>query len=416
MEYKKIALDKATLHIYKTKKFKKITIDVILSDKIDEKNLSYRTLLSRVMESKSTKYLTKRDINRKLDMLYGANFGISSSKEGITTYIDASIDGVNPRYVSDDNLLDEMFSFLTHMLFNPSFDVKNVNEEKRLLLDDYNLEYDNKSALAAIRCNNIAFKNEIARFKANGEKEIVEKITNKELEEYYNYVIKNNKVDIIICGDVDDNVIDLAKKHFDFGVNLKLFPVDYEEKTITKAIYQKDTIKTSQSQLVVKYRCYTRVKDKDYLKMCLFETIFGGFSSSLLFTNVREKNSLCYSIRSSYAAYKGVITVLAGINAKDYDNALKLIKEQLENIKNGNFSCELLEMARLNMLSGIKRTGDSLYSIAKKIYTSEILDKEFRLDEYIDEIKSITKEDIIEVSKKLVLDVVYLLEGGANND
>ncbi len=416
MCYTKIPLDKATLHIYKTKKFKKITIDVVLSDKVDETNLSYRTLLSRVMESKSTKYLTKRDINRKLDMLYGATFGISSAKEGLTTYIDASIDGVNPRYVLDDNLLEEMFEFLSHMLFNPSFDNKNVNEEKRLLLDDYNQEYDNKSALAAIRCNNIAFKNEIARFKANGEKEIVEKITNKELEKYYKYVIENNKVDIIICGDVFDSVIDLAKKHFDFGKPNKFYPIDYEEKSIVKAIYEKDKVKASQSQLVVKYRCYTRVKDSDYLAMCLFETIFGGFSSSLLFTNVREKNSLCYTIRSSYAAYKGVITVIAGINAKDYDNALKLIFEQLTNIQNGTLSDELLEMARLNMLSGIKRTGDSLYSIAKKIYSSEILEKEFNISEYVEKIGQITKEDIIRVSKKLVLDVVYLLEGGANND
>ncbi len=416
MNYTKISLDKATLHIYKTQKFKKITIDVILSDKVSETNLSYRTLLSRVMESKSKKYLTKRDINRKLDMLYGATFGISSAKEGLTTYIDASIDGVNPRYVKDDSLLEEMFEFLSHMLFNPSFDCKNVNEEKRLLLDDYNLEYDNKSALAAIRCNKIAFENEIARFKANGEKEIVEKITNKELEEYYKYVIENNKVDIIICGDVDDSVITLAKKHFDFGNNKRYYPIDYEDKTITKAIYQKDVVKASQSQLVVKYRCSTRVKDSDYLAMCLFETIFGGFSSSLLFTNVREKNCLCYSIRSSYASYKGVITVLAGINAKDYDNALKLIFEQLTNIQKGEFSDELLEMARLNMLSGIKRTGDSLYSIAKKIYSSEILEKEFNINEYTEKIQNITKEDIINVSKKLVLDVVYLLEGGANNE
>ena len=78
-------------------------------------------------------------------MLYGATFGISSAKEGLTTYIDASIDGVNPRYVLDDNLLEEMFSFLSHMLFNPSFDNKNVNKEKRLLLDDYKQEYDTNS-------------------------------------------------------------------------------------------------------------------------------------------------------------------------------------------------------------------------------------------------------------------------------
>ena len=416
MDYKKIALNKATLHIFKTQKFKKISIDILLSDKVDEINLSYRTLLSRVMESKSKKYSTKRDINRKLDMLYGANFGISSSKIGLATYIDASIDGVNPRYVLDDKLLSDMLEFLYDMIFYPSFDTKNVNEEKRLLLDDYKLEYENKAALAAINSNRIAFSNELARFKANGEEEIVKKITNKELEEYYNYVINNNKVDIIICGDVDDSIIDVVKKYFDFGVNKKIDIIDYEEKELKEVIYKKYKTKSNKSQLVVKYRCYTRISEKDYLAMLLFEKILGGFSSSLLFTNVREKNSLCYSISSVYATFKGVITIVAGINKEDYDNALKLIFEQVENMKKGDISNELVEMARLNIISSIKRTGDSLPSIAKKIYTSEMLNKKFDLNEYINEFSKISIEDIVRVANKLKLDIVYLLEGSDIND
>ena len=80
MDYSKIELNNATLHIFKTKKFKKVSIDVLLTDKVDSKNLSYRMLLARSVESKCEKYDTKQKINRKLDMLYGANFGISSSK------------------------------------------------------------------------------------------------------------------------------------------------------------------------------------------------------------------------------------------------------------------------------------------------------------------------------------------------
>ena len=416
MCYRKIELNKATLHIYKTEKFKKISINVLLSEKINETNLSYRNLLSRVVESKSSKYQTKRDINRKLDMLYGATFGISAAKLGIVTYINASIDGVNPKYVGDDKLLNDMCEFLNHMIFNPSFDDKNVAEEKRLLLDDYNFEYENKAALAAINANNIAFKDEIARFKGNGEKDIVKKIKKEELEKYYKYILENDKVDIIICGDVDDSIIDLAKKYFDFGLNFKMNPIDYEDKVIKEVIYKKDKTKSTQSQLVIKYRCYTRVKDSDYVKMILFERLFGGFSSSLLFTNVREKNSLCYSISSTFSQLKGVITIAAGINAKDYDNAVKLIFEQLEEVKRGNFSDELLEMAKLSLISGSKKSKDSLYAISKKIYSNELLDKELDFNEYNDEIKNLTKEDIISVANKLKLDLVYLLEGSVSSE
>ena len=416
MDYQKIRLNNANLHIFKTKKFKKISINVIFTDFINETNMSYRTLLARTMESKSLKYDTKQKINRKLDMLYGASFGISSSKNGKTTYINASIDGVNPKYVGDDKLLDDYFLFLHDMIFNPIFDKKNVSEEKRLLFDDYNAEYENKAVYAAIRCSEIAFSDELARLKFNGDKKIVEKITGSELKDYYKYVLENNKVDIIVLGDVSDNVVDIAKKYFDIGKNNNYNPIDYEDKVIKKALYVKEEAKSMQSQLMIKYRTKTRKGDSDHIKMVVANTIFGGFSSSLLFSNVREKASLAYSISSTNAIYKGCITVSAGIKMENYEKTLNLINEQLENMKKGNFPNELVEMAKLSIISSIKKGSDSLGSIARQIYISELLDEKFDLYDYIDEVSNISKDDIIYAINKLELDVVYFLEGSECDD
>ncbi|MBP5445149.1 MAG: insulinase family protein [Acholeplasmatales bacterium] len=416
MDYKKIELNKATLHIFKTKKFKKMTIDVIMSDMVNETNLSYRMLLSRMMESKSSKYDTKQKINRKLDMLYGANFGFSSLKLGNVCYIDASIDGVNPKYVGDDTLLDEMFKFLSEMLFNPILDKKNLDEEKRLLLDDYKEEYENKSLYAVIRSNEIAFKDELARLKFNGDEKIVKSLTCKDLEEYYKYMIENNKVDIIVMGDVSDDVIDEVKKYFDFGKKNKLNPIDYVDKEIINSEYVKEEAKSMQSQLILKYRTFTRMNDKDDLALVLANTIFGGFSSSLLFSVVREKESLCYSISSNYGRYKGIVNVCLGINKENYDKALKVTMEQFDRMVSGNFSDELLEMAKLSLISSIKKGTDSLSSIAKKIYLSELLNENLDLYDGIEEIKNLTKEDVINVMKKLKLDLVYFLEGSDNDE
>ena len=411
MDYNKIELNKATLHIFKTKKFKKMRIDVLLSDIVNETNLSYRMLLSRMLESKSKKYDSKQKINKKLDMLYGANFGFSSMKLGQVCYIDASIDGVNPKYVSDNTLLDEMFLFLSEMLFNPILDEKNLKEEKRLLLDDYKEEYENKSLYAIIRSNEIAFSNELARLKYNGDEKIVRKLTCKDLNDYYNYIMENNKVDIIVMGDVNDDVISFVKKYFDFGKKQDLNPIDLVEKEIVDAIYVKEKAKSMQSQLVLKYRTYTRLNDKDDLALVLANTIFGGFSSSLLFTNVREKESLCYSISSTYARYKGCISVCLGINKEDYEKSLKVTLEQVDKMINGSFSDELLEMAKLSLISSIKKGTDSLSSIAKKIYLSSLLNEKLDLYDGIEEIKKLTKDDVVNVFKKIKLDLVYFLEG-----
>ena len=417
MNYNKIELNKATLHIFKTTKFKKISIDVLLTDNLNETNLSYRMLLARTTESKCKKYDTKQKINKKLDMLYGANFGITSIKMGASCYIDASIDGVNPKYLNDDTLLKEYFMFLHDILFFPKLDNKNMVEEKRLLFDDYKFEYENKATYAIIRSNRIAFENELARLKFNGEEEIVRKIKVTELKEYYNYIMNNNKVDIIVCGDIDnDEIISLTKQYFDFGLKTKINPIDYETKVIDKPMYVKESTKSNQSQLVIKYRTKTRMNDDLDLALVLANTIFGGFSSSLLFSNVREKESLCYSISSTYSRYKGCITIAAGINASDYDNALRVINEQVDTMRQGTFSDELLEMARLNLISSIKKGSDSLSSIAKKIYVDELLEDEFNLYSGIEELQKITKEEVIKVFNELELDLVYFLEGSDIND
>lgn len=417
MNYNKIELNKATLHIFKTTKFKKVSIDVLLTDAVDLTNLSYRMLLSRCMESKFKDYDTKQKINKKLDMLYGANFGLSSSKIGRICYIDASIDGVNPAYLEDDKLLKEFFKFLHDVLFYPIIDKNNVDEEKRLLFDEYKFEYENKATYALIESSRIAFKDELARLKYTGEEEIVRKIKVNELKDYYKHIMENNKVDIIVCGDVDnDEIINLSKEYFDFGLKNKINPIDYEDKEIDNPNYVIDKTKSNQSQLVIKYRTRTRMNDDLDLALVLANTIFGGFSSSLLFSNVREKESLCYSISSTYSRYKGVITVTAGINAKDYDNALRVIKQEVEKMKNGDFSDELLEMARLSLISSIKKGSDSLTAIAKKIYVDELLDDEFNLYSGIEELQKISKDDVIKVFNKLELDLVYFLEGSDSND
>ena len=47
-------------------------------------------------------------------------------------------------------------------------------------------------------------------------------------------------------------------------------------------------------------------------------------SQSKLFKVVREKNSLCYYISSSYDAFNGVMVITAGIEGKDYHQTVQI--------------------------------------------------------------------------------------------
>ena len=70
-----------------------------------------------------------------------------------------------------------------------------------------------------------------------------------------------------------------------------------------------------------------------------------------MFQNVREKASLAYTARSNYVRQKNNIYIRCGIEIENYEKALKIIKEQLEDMKNGKFTEEDLANSKKYMIS-----------------------------------------------------------------
>lgn len=89
-----------------------------------------------------------------------------------------------------------------------------------------------------------------------------------------------------------------------------------------------------------------RVGTNDASAMMLANLIFGGYSNSKLFLNVREKLSLCYYASSSYHRSKGIVTVSSGIEHGDVETAKREILAQLEAVQRGEFEPWEIEGAR----------------------------------------------------------------------
>ncbi|MFR1296538.1 MAG: insulinase family protein [Coprobacillus cateniformis] len=143
----------------------------------------------------------------------------------------------------------------------------------------------------------------------------------------------------------------------------------------------------------------------------VFNALFGGFSQSRLFKVVREENSLCYYVSSSYDAFNGIMIVNAGIEAKDYQKTMSLIKEQLEDIQNGNLSDNDIQIAKIMLQNALRKTNDEAGSMIALAYNRDITHKQETNDEYIQKLLNVSKEDIINVAKKVQLDTIFFLTG-----
>lgn len=103
--------------------------------------------------------------------------------------------------------------------------------------------------------------------------------------------------------------------------------------------------------------------------------------------------------------------VRAGIEIQNYEKALEIIKEQVEDLKNGNFSDKDIENAKTYIVSGIKNIEVEQDTEVVFYMGQELGGYHFTIPEYIRDINSVTKEQIVEFARSLQMNTIYFLTG-----
>jgi predicted Zn-dependent peptidase len=142
----------------------------------------------------------------------------------------------------------------------------------------------------------------------------------------------------------------------------------------------------------------------------VYNGILGGTATSKLFQNVREKASLAYAASSSYLRHKNNIFINCGIEIENYEKALKIIREQLEDMKNGNFTEDDIANAKKTIISSIKSIDDEQDTEISYFLGQELSENKTTLDEYMKNIEKVTKQDVIDIAGKININTIYFLK------
>lgn len=129
----------------------------------------------------------------------------------------------------------------------------------------------------------------------------------------------------------------------------------------------------------------------------------------MMFQNVREKASLAYSAKSMFVKQKLNVFIRCGIQIENYDKALEIIRLQLENIKKGEFSEEDISNAKTYLISGIKTVEEEQDTEIVYYIGQEISKTNMSLEEYIQKIEKVSKEDIINLANSISINTIYFL-------
>ncbi|HDR8052462.1 TPA: insulinase family protein [Bacillus cereus] len=405
------------VHIIPTDKYKTNTFVFRFKAPLNEETVTERALLPYVLQSATEKLPSVIRLRQYLEELYGSSLAVDVSKKGEDHIISIYVDIANEVYLHDaPPLFEKALSMLSDIVLHPATEGNGflssiVESEKRALLQRIEATYDDKMRYANERLIEEMCKVEPYRLSANGKKESVMSITNESLYQYYQKVLAEDEMDLYIIGDISENAVDLVSKYFSISTrpvrerNVLLHRRNNEEKEVV----EKQELK--QSKLHIGYRTFVTYKDEDYFALQLFNGLFGGFSHSKLFVNVREKNSLAYYAASRFESHKGLLFVMSGIEAKNYEKAVEIIKEQMHAMQNGEFSEEEIHQTKSVIQNQILEAIDTPRGFVEMLYHGIISDRTRPVEEWLTGIESVTKEEIVKVAKNIELDTIYFLQG-----
>ncbi|MED3890277.1 pitrilysin family protein [Peribacillus frigoritolerans] len=404
------------LHVVRTDKYKTNTLVLKMKAALTKADVTYRALLPYVLQSNTSKYPTTPELRSYLDDLYGAGFYVDVAKKGEYQIISFTIDIVNEKFLSDSTpLLEKAFGLLSEVIFNPkkngeAFDSKTVSNEIRSLKQRIQSISDDKMRYSATRLVEEMCKNEPYALEASGNLQDLETITPESLFAYYKKMLSEDEIDLYVIGDIDGSEVEaLADKYVSLQ---EREPVRLPRDTGKAVEKEKEIIENSdvkQGKLNIGYRTQVAYGDPDYYALQLFNGIFGGFSHSKLFINVREKASLAYYAASRLESHKGLLMVMAGIENANYKQALDIIHAQMKEMKQGNFSDEELAQTKAVVKNQLLETIDVSRGLVEILYHNVISGQDISLDEWFAKTERTTKEEIIAVGQKIQLDTIYFL-------
>ena len=422
MQYKEKEIKKGIkFHKIYTDKFKTNLIAVFLTTKLTRENVTKNALISTILRRGSKNMNTQEEISKQMEEMYGAGFDCGLDKTGDNQVLKFYIENINDQFIPqhNENMLKSAIEKLLEIVFNPyiedgEFKKEYVEQEKNNIKQKIEGKIDNKARYALNRCIEEMYKDEPFGLFKFGYIEDLEGIDGKNLYEYYQDLIRNCKIDIFVSGIVPDNIEQLIEENENVS-KLQERQADYVIPVITKKeTNQKENVVTesmevTQGKLVLGLDINLENEEQKYDAL-LYNSILGGTANSKMFQNVREKAHLAYVASSSYSRQKSNIFINCGIEIANYEKALEIVKKQIEDMKNGDFTEEDIQNAKKGIISTIDLIDDEQDTAVTYYFGQELSEHKIGADEYKEKIEKIQKEDIVKIANAVSINIIYFLK------
>ena len=415
------------LRALQTDKFKAGQLSLVTVLPITRENAVMAPLMLSVLRRGTERYPTLADVNRRLDDLYGSSLWTESFYRGDRLILGFGMDLLDETYLPEPmNLTESVLEIIDQILFHPLLDAdgllseKSVEREKELQCDEIRALRNVPAQYAAAHARRFFYRDTPAGIPLYGTEEEVRAVTREALTAYWLEWRKNLVPNCFYIGFADpDKVATALERVFVRAENADAHPVkglsDLPLKTAApSARHMEEELPVSQGQLVLGFRTGgVTVRHPDFAATVVMTELLGLSPTSLLFMNVREKLSLCYSITAGYDVFRGSLFISCSLASRNREIAEREILAQVDVIREGRFSDEDLDAARKSLGGAYQRLEDRPGSLESFWLGRALADVKDTPEVCRRKFLAVKREEVVEAARRLSLDTVYFLRGTA---
>jgi len=414
---KYIIADNINLFIIKDVKYKTVFAATYLHRDLSREEVTLNSLLSNVLKSSTASHPSMNELSVYAQELYGCGFDVSVSKKASVQSIVSSVSTLSNRF-SEAGIEEKAYELMLDLIFKPdvkngAFNAEYVENQKKNLKDDIESLVNDKRSYANVRCIEEMCKGEKNAIVEVGYVEDIDPINAQNLYSHYLSIVTSSPIDIFVVGDVDtDCLTHFFKEYFSrFEFDIKPLKLELSDNATNDVRYVEDNLDVNQGKLAMGLRTGINLESQLYYPLLVGNSILGSGPHSKLFNNVREKLSLCYYAYSRLDKYNSLMLIGSGIEFDKFDQTKSAIIEEIDNVKNGNFTDDDIAVAKEYIIGSYISYNDSPSLLADYYLGLSFTDSLASLEEAVERVKAVTKEQILEAFSTLKLDTVYFLNG-----
>ncbi len=406
------------LHFIESDKFTTNRIRVRFAAEMSEQTVAGRVLVANLLEMGNQDYPSAQRLRMRLAELYGAHFSTSVSKRGRVHFVDLTISYINPHYLPEqEDITGEIIDFLEACLFKPLKNGSAFKEdvfavEKNNLISFLETEVEDNFYHADVEMSKLYYEDEAVQIPRVGRIDLVEQVTAETAFKTYSNMLRLDKIDIFVLGQVDQALVQEKFSSFSFKYRNPKLELEYQQaysKVTRERVERKEA---RQSILELAYHLQVVYNDVNYPALLVFNGLLGAFSHSKLFMNVREKESLAYTMGSQISIFSGMLKIYAGINRQDKLKAIKLIRQQVMALKQGKFTEDDLNLTKNMLVHSATLAQDRQNNLLEQVYNQVTMgQRNVTWGEWIEAVNKVSREDILRVGQLVRLQAVYFMEG-----